>query len=399
MESFLVAVNAVIPFFCYLALGYTMKIRGVVKEEFLQKLNQMVFRVFYPFMTFYNIYKADAESLPRPLLLIFTGASILIVEALLIVIIPKIVKENPRRGVIIQAIFRSNFVLFGLPLTIAVFGDSAASIAAMMVTVVVSIYNTTSVFILEMFNGEGKSDIKKTLKAVATNPLLQGAIVGLIFFFLGIKLPGSLVTPIAAFSNMTSPLAIYVLGGTLQFKAIRKNLKYLVPTLTCKLFFLPAIIIAIAVKFLLDRTTFGYELKACGANRHAAKYAGINDKKNIILSMVIAGGLSGSAAALYWLSGHTEFYWSTYQALPAVGFNGIPVALLAANNPIAVIFSGCFMSILNIAGMQLKTLTAYNEYITDIIIATIVYLSAFSMMIKTIINNVQKKKSEKGGEK
>ena len=244
MESFLVAVNAVIPFFCYLALGYTMKIRGVVKEEFLQKLNQMVFRVFYPFMTFYNIYKADAESLPRPLLLIFTGASILIVEALLIVIIPKIVKENPRRGVIIQAIFRSNFVLFGLPLTIAVFGDSAASIAAMMVTVVVSIYN-----ILEMFNGEGKSDIKKTLKAVAANPLLQGAIVGLIFFFLGIKLPGSLVTPIAAFSNMTSPLAIYVLGGTLQFKAIRKNLKYLVPTLICKLFFLPAIIIAIAYTF------------------------------------------------------------------------------------------------------------------------------------------------------
>ena len=243
MESFLVAVNAVIPFFCYLALGYTMKIRGVVKEEFLQKLNQMVFRVFYPFMTFYNIYKADAESLPRPLLLIFTGASILIV------IIPKIVKENPRRGVIIQAIFRSNFVLFGLPLTIAVFGDSAASIAAMMVTVVVSIYNTTSVFILEMFNGEGKSDIKKKLKAVVANPLLQGAIVGLIFFFLGIKLPGSLVTPIAAFSNMTSPLAIYVLGGTLQFKAIRKNLKYLVPTLTCKLFILPAIIIAIAYTF------------------------------------------------------------------------------------------------------------------------------------------------------
>ena len=251
MESFLVAVNAVIPFFCYLALGYTMKIRGVVKEEFLQKLNQMVFRVFYPFMTFYNIYKADAESLPRPLLLIFTGASILIVEALLIVIIPKIVKENPRRGVIIQAIFRSNFVLFGLPLTIAVFGDSAASIAAMMVTVVVSIYNTTSVFILEMFNGEGKSDIKKTLKAVVANPLLQGAIVGL--FFLGIKLPGSLVTPIAAFSNMTSPLAIYVLGGTLQFKAIRKNLKYLVPTLTCKLFILPAIIIAIAYAFGLRR--------------------------------------------------------------------------------------------------------------------------------------------------
>lgn len=156
-----------------------------------------------------------------------------------------------------------------------------------------------------------------------------------------------------------------------------------------------AIAIAVVMYIMMSKTTFGYELKACGANRHAAKYAGINDRKNIILSMVIAGGLSGSAAALYWLSGNTEFYWSTYQALPAVGFNGIPVALLAANNPIAVVFSGCFMSILNIAGLQLKTLTAYNEYITDIIIASIVYLSAFSMMIKLLLGNMQKKKAAK----
>ena len=107
MESFLVAVNAVIPFFCYLALGYTMKIRGVVKEEFLQKLNQMVFRVFYPFMTFYNIYKADAESLPRPLLLVFTGASILIVEAILIVIIPKIVRKTPEEALSFRRSFEA----------------------------------------------------------------------------------------------------------------------------------------------------------------------------------------------------------------------------------------------------------------------------------------------------
>ena len=60
--------------------------------------------------------------------------------------------------------------------------------------------------------------------------------------------------------------------------------------------------------------------------------------------MAIAGALAGAGAALYWRSGNTEFYWSTYQALPAVGFNGIPVALLALNNPIAVIFTGIFMA-------------------------------------------------------
>ena len=140
------------------------------------------------------------------------------------------------------------------------------------------------------------------------------------------------------------------------------------------------------------KTTLGYELQACGANRHAARYAGIKDKRNIVLSMAIAGALAGAGAALYYLSGNTEFYWSTYQSLPAVGFNGIPVALLALNNPIAVIFAGIFMAMLKIVGQQLTNLTAYNEYITDVIIAVIVYLSAFSLVIRMMLSGRKKKK-------
>ena len=147
-----------------------------------------------------------------------------------------------------------------------------------------------------------------------------------------------------------------------------------------------ACLIAVAMWIMMTKTTFGYELRACGSNRHAARYAGINDKRSIILSMAIAGCLAAAGASLYYLSGNTEFYWSTYQKLPAEGFNGIPVALLAANHPIGVIFSGIFMSMLNISGLQLKYLTAYNEYIADIIIAVIVYLSAFSMLFKTMLS-------------
>ena len=149
--------------------------------------------------------------------------------------------------------------------------------------------------------------------------------------------------------------------------------------------FLIAIVIAIGVYILINKTTLGYELKACGSNRHAARYAGINDKRNIMLSMAIAGGLAAGGAALYWLSGNTEFYWSTYQSLPAEGFNGIPVALLAANNPIGVIFTAAFMAMLKIVGTQLTGFTAYNEYITDVIISVIVYLSAFSLLIRSMI--------------
>ena len=154
---------------------------------------------------------------------------------------------------------------------------------------------------------------------------------------------------------------------------------------------LVAILIAVLVYILINKTTLGYELKACGANRHAARYAGINDKRDIVLSMAIAGALSGGGAALYWLAGNTEFYWSTYQTLPSAGFNGIPVALLAVNNPIGVIFTGIFMAMLDIVGVQLTGYTAYNEYITDVIIAVIVYLSAFSLVIQMMLPKWKKK--------
>ena len=156
-----------------------------------------------------------------------------------------------------------------------------------------------------------------------------------------------------------------------------------------------AILIAVVIYVIMAKTTFGFELKACGSNKHAAHYAGLKGKRNIVLSMAIAGALSGAGAAFYYLSGNTEFFWSTYQSLPAVGFNGIPVAMLASCNPIGVIFAACFMALLDIAGLQLTNLTAYNEYITSVIIAVIVYLSAFSLVIRMWIS----KRIRKGGKK
>lgn len=155
------------------------------------------------------------------------------------------------------------------------------------------------------------------------------------------------------------------------------------------------ILIAILVYILLTKTTLGFELKACGANRHSARYAGIKDKRSIVLSMAIAGALAGAGAALYYLSGSTEFHWQTYLSLPGEGFTGIAVALLGACNPIANIFTGMFLSTLDVAGSKLSFFTEYNEYITDVIIAVIVYLSAFSLLIKTWLTKKFKKTEDK----
>lgn len=245
-----------------------------------------------------------------------------------------------------------------------------------------------------------------------------GAIPGLLKAFLNINevlacimtnwLAANFVTwmfDISSFKNVTEGTKTgYIYKTTFNDVATPKlGLDHIFPNSQVNMGILIAIALAILMYVVMNKTTLGFQLKACGANRHAARYAGIQDKRNIVLSMAIAGALSAAGASLYYLSGNTEFFWSTYQSLPATGFNGIPVALLAANHPVAVIFTGCFMSMLDIAGLQLTNLTAYNEYITDVIIATIVYLSAFSLVIRMLISGRSKRKkqkatAEKGGE-
>lgn len=155
-----------------------------------------------------------------------------------------------------------------------------------------------------------------------------------------------------------------------------------------------AIVIAIFIYIMINKTTFGYELKACGSNKFAAKYAGMNEKRNIVLSMAIAGALSGIGAALYYLQGDIEFFWNTSMTLPNEGFNGIPVALLAICNPIGTVFAGLFMAYLTISGNQLSAFTSYNEYMASIIVAVIVYLSAFSLFFKGLLDK-KKKRADK----
>jgi len=234
---------------------------------------------------------------------------------------------------------------------------------------------------------------------------LWGAIPGLLKAFLNINevlacimtnwLAANLVTwafDISNFKNVVeNTKAGYIYKTSFNGVATPKlGLDHLFPGSQVNGGIIIAIVIAIAMFILINKTTLGYQLKACGANRHAARYAGINDKRNIVLSMAIAGALAGGGAALYWLSGNTEFYWSTYQSLPSTGFNGIPVALLAVSNPIGVIFTAIFMAMLDIVGQQLTGYTAYNEYITDVIISVIVYLSAFSLVIRMLLTGKQK---------
>ena len=161
----------------------------------------------------------------------------------------------------------------------------------------------------------------------------------------------------------------------------------------CSIFLV--ILIAIGIYILINKTTLGYELKACGYNKHAAKYAGMNEKRNIVLSMMIAGALAAAGAALWFLNGKNDFRWDTYQSLPDTGFNGIPVALLASNNPIGVIFSALLLRYIGKGGFNLAGFTSFNEYVSNLIIAMIIYFSCFSKFIRDLMDKKRKDRLEK----
>ena len=147
---------------------------------------------------------------------------------------------------------------------------------------------------------------------------------------------------------------------------------------------------------ILIRTTFGYELKAVGFNRDASKYAGINEKKSIIMSMVIAGAIAGMAGGLLYLAG-TGKHIEIKDVLASEGFTGISVALLGLSHPIGVLFSGIFIAYLTAGGFYLQ-LFEFSTEIIDIIVAVIIYFSAFALIVKTILTRVNKNREKGGGQ-
>ncbi len=156
-----------------------------------------------------------------------------------------------------------------------------------------------------------------------------------------------------------------------------------------------ALIVAVIVYLILYKTTFGFELRAVGLNRDSAKYAGINENRKIVYSMLIAGALSGLGGGVLFLGGghHIE---SVAILLPQ-GFDGIPVALLASSNPIGVIFSGLFIAYIKVGGFVVQGY-GFAPEIIDIIVATIIYFSALSILFKSQIVKTLKKFG-KGGTK
>lgn len=245
-SNFIVALSAVVPLFCLMSIGAFVKFQKWLTDEELNHMNRMVFRVFFFCLMFHSIYTTKIAETFRPNLIFFGACSVLIIFFLLMFIIPKVESENKKRGVMVQAIFRSNFVLMGVPIVANIFGDENIAVATMMIAVIIPMYNILAVFALETFRG-GKFALAPILRGVLTTPMILGAICGGFFLLLGIHIPQPILKPIGQISAATTPVALIILGASIKFGSFHAHLKQLVACVFSRLILVPGIVLSAAV--------------------------------------------------------------------------------------------------------------------------------------------------------
>lgn len=248
MENLILSFNVVAPLFFIMVLGYFLKYIKMFNQNTLDVMNKVVFKVFLPVLLFYNVYTTDLSEAFYPRVIIFAACGVLILFALLIFIVPKIEKDNSRRGVIAQSIFRSNFVIFGIPIATSIYGEGNVGVTAMLIATIVPLFNMLAVICLETFRNS-KVDVKKIAKGVVTNPLIIGAFVGICFLITGIKLPTAILSTVKDVSKMATPLGLILLGASFSFSDVKKYKNYIIAIVILKLIVVPAVMIPLSVYF------------------------------------------------------------------------------------------------------------------------------------------------------
>ena len=242
MNNFMLAVNAVMPFIIYMGIGMLLVKLKFTTEDFLRKVNTLVFKAFFPFMMFRNFATMDLSNGVEFGYVLFSLVFFAVLVLVLVIVIGKtdLVRDRKQKPVMIQGLFRSNSILFALPLAETVAGEEGVAAASFLVAILVPLYNVTAVVVLESYNGE-RSSFPVLLKKIFTNPLIIGAILGAVYVMLPFTLPTFVMKPVNAIADMTTPLALIILGGTLRFTSMKAHAKLLTAATVLKLIVIPAI--------------------------------------------------------------------------------------------------------------------------------------------------------------
>ena len=257
MNSFLFAINAVLPIVLMVAIGYLAKRAGLITKSVAKAVNKIVFRLLLPCMLFLNVYQIESIASIDFGYVRFSVLIILLAFAVGIPLCMLITPKKEQRGAILQAVFRSNFALIGIPLATSLFGDEGGSLATLLSAFCVPLFNVLAVISLTIFGNEKKIHVKRIIVGILKNPLIQSIALGgvclvvrSVFEKKGIAFRLTELSPlysvIERFSKTATPIALLMLGAEFELSAIPALKKQIVFGTAMRVFIVPTVALSVA---------------------------------------------------------------------------------------------------------------------------------------------------------
>lgn len=240
----MISANAVLPMCLIMALGYGTRRLGWIRREEIFAINKIAFRIFLPCLLYYNVYCSDLSGSFDPLLMAYAVGGVLLTFGLSLGYTLLTEKLPERRGVMIQGMFRSNYVIMGIPVATALLGADQLGTVSILIAVVVPLFNMLSVVVLEVFRGQKPKPLH-ILGQIAKNPLVIGSVLGILTLAAGIRLPHILEQTIQNISAIASPLQLFLLGAFFQFSGLKTYRRELVTVSAAKLIVAPGLFLGL----------------------------------------------------------------------------------------------------------------------------------------------------------
>lgn len=244
MENLMISANAVLPMCLVMALGYGTRRLGWLRREEISTINKIAFRIFLPCLLYYNIYCSDLSGSFDPLLMAYAVGGVLLTFGLALGYTLLTEKLPERRGVLIQGMFRSNYVIMGIPVATALLGADQLGTVSILIAVIVPLFNMLAVVVLEVFRGQKPKPLY-ILCQIAKNPLVIGSVLGILTLVAGIRLPHILEQTIQSVSAIASPLQLFLLGAFFQFSGLKTYRRELVTVSIAKLIVSPGLFLGL----------------------------------------------------------------------------------------------------------------------------------------------------------
>ncbi|NLX65082.1 MAG: AEC family transporter [Clostridiaceae bacterium] len=246
MQYLILSFEVIFPIFFMLALGYSIRKFNLVTESGFNMFSRVTFYIFIPSLLFINIYKSDLTRSLNARLIAYAIFSLFITCIILYFLIPRIIKERWDQPVVMQGIYRGNFIIYGMCIVQTIYPDADLGMVALLSAFIVPLYSVISVLLFEMYSDK-KNNKKDLLFNVLKSPMVFSGILGMFFLLTGLKIPKLLLDQIESVSKLGTPVALLCLGGTFKFQAMKQHKKPLMVTCIGRLFIVPMVFISAAI--------------------------------------------------------------------------------------------------------------------------------------------------------